>query len=855
MGDEFVFAVPDDAPPPGALQLAKEALGAARESARKFAADGQGDQSGVLAQYEAALEQLFPLMRTVPDDTALREEVTAALDAMETIKSTPPGMPPPLTPNIRGHTPGEESSRNGRFRFNSPRLRRPSLEKASLQPDSAPAPAPAPLGAGGAPPLAVEHEADDRPWPAGWTTQLDRSGRRFYVDHNTKQTSWEDPRQRPDGSADRDAASPHGEWKLIFRQTAGTHKKTDKWRSVHPGNPEKRNFSILDRMETFRDTQGVFKFKMRWEGCNRDKPQIWSQTSNPLTSNNVVEGYTPIDVPYPLDNERNGDEFRGLAAGHPSALLNGSKRDDRWWWAVGSQDKFFNDTIPGPDGQGAKKTELFVCTLPPPTTAMARLLQLDATAVLREQVHVQTQATFRGQTYVSRGNASLGDMRSALHSLADILDANANKDGAVADYSRGSDPRWVSPEEIEQMQHAPAPPTSGPGEGGNGGGSRRRHDSRASPSPSIQQVPNADGTIVGAKGGYVASAANSGAAGGERVPSHNTRKPQQKLGPAQKPLAEKVPAVPTSDDTREPARAALNAVAGARVNPDSQKRRYDLDGYETAVYIDASRTEVDIVREDKPIPQREEGNAVMYEVASVFAKLHNVGIVGGERVKEMDHYVASVETPVVRILGNGAPALPNRTGGGGRPGENVSDITVLVAKMAADEAKPFPLRSMGGQTFELRVQKSYHPKPPTNDLAGFIVAHSAILYDLLQLVLDQILCLPKTIKLQLVYMTTMRADTAVAGKGVNNRLCFNVMAFQQAGCCEGPSGQPTSKDTLPVRVAPTHYYRVLRYWTQRAAIAADLPPPTGLYDSGVWDRFHAHFDAAVAEGNAEPQIE
>ena len=35
--------------------------------------------------------------------------------------------------------------------------------------------------------------------------------------------------------------------------------------------------------------------------------------------------------------------------------------------------------------------------------------------------------------------------------------------------------------------------------------------------------------------------------------------------------------------------------------------------------------------------------------------------------------------------------------------------------------------------------------------------------------------------------------------------------------------------------------------------AADLPPPTGLYDSGVWDRFHAHFDAAVARGEAVPQ--
>ena len=91
----------------------------------------------------------------------------------------------------------------------------------------------------------------------------------------------------------------------------------------------------------------------------------------------------------------------------------------------------------------------------------------------------------------------------------------------------------------------------------------------------------------------------------------------------------------------------------------------------------------------------------------MFAKLHNVGIVGGERVKEMDHYVASVETPTVRIKGQQAADLPNRTGGGGRPGENTSDITCLVAQMAADSAEPFPLSYAGEGgicTFALHVQ-------------------------------------------------------------------------------------------------------------------------------------------------------
>jgi len=207
----------------------------------------------------------------------------------------------------------------------------------------------------------------------------------------------------------------------------------------------------------------------------------------------------------------------------------------------------------------------------------------------------------------------------------------------------------------------------------------------------------------------------------------------------------------------------------------------------------------------------------------------------------MDHYVASVETPVVRITGPpgtpGTGALPNRTGGGGRPGENVSDITVLVAKMAAESAAPFSARSPAGKKYELCVQDEYKPKPPAKHLAEFITSHAGILHDLLVTILSEILQLPKKHKMkvrlsmcipvclavclavslsrclavtlsichfvsdgsllgsQLVYMTTIRADTAIAGKGNDNILYFNVMAFQQAGVCE--SAAPDKKVPSP----------------------------------------------------------
>ena len=213
---------------------------------------------------------------------------------------------------------------------------------------------------------------------------------------------------------------------------------------------------------------------------------------------------------------------------------------------------------------------------------LTRLLQFDAPAVLRELVQVQAKVAFRGQMYqgVVQGNTSLAEVRAALQTLANASEGIGGGSGSGSGDGGGGmegdgNPRWVSPEEAAAIQNQPTPPAGrGGGGGGGGGGGRDRHGRRA-PSPPSQEA-NADGRIIGAAGGYVGSGANSGAAGGERVPSHPTRKPQQAVGPAQKPVKEQVPAPQQADGARDPSRQALNAVAGARVNPDSQNRRYPL---------------------------------------------------------------------------------------------------------------------------------------------------------------------------------------------------------------------------------------------------------------------------------------
>uniref|UniRef100_A0A8D2J3V5 WW domain-containing protein n=1 Tax=Varanus komodoensis TaxID=61221 RepID=A0A8D2J3V5_VARKO len=44
-------------------------------------------------------------------------------------------------------------------------------------------------------------ESSELPLPAGWEEARDYDGRIFYIDHNTRQTSWIDPRDRSGSTA------------------------------------------------------------------------------------------------------------------------------------------------------------------------------------------------------------------------------------------------------------------------------------------------------------------------------------------------------------------------------------------------------------------------------------------------------------------------------------------------------------------------------------------------------------------------------------------------------------------------------------------------------------------------------
>ena len=59
----------------------------------------------------------------------------------------------------------------------------------------------------------------------------------------------------------------------------------------------------------------------------------------------------------------------------------------------------------------------------------------------------------------------------------------------------------------------------------------------------------------------------------------------------------------------------------------------------------------------KKLPAEAIDASVLFETVALGAKIVNAHLMGGERVKEMDHFVATVETPKGTLLGVGRDSV------------------------------------------------------------------------------------------------------------------------------------------------------------------------------------------------------
>ena len=136
----------------------------------------------------------------------------------------------------------------------------------------------------------------------------------------------------------------------------------------NPDNENAKLFSILDKLEMFRDEEGNFHLKLCYpkvkytaiSPCNE-----WKQSSNPVFEPKVT-GYKPMRLAF---HKNSAGIFAGLG---PSTATTSTLIDEKphgngnWFFAVGAL-KFWHkkDTIPGPvakthDLSAVRKVELFV---------------------------------------------------------------------------------------------------------------------------------------------------------------------------------------------------------------------------------------------------------------------------------------------------------------------------------------------------------------------------------------------------------------------------------------------------------------------------------------------------------------
>jgi hypothetical protein len=127
-----------------------------------------------------------------------------------------------------------------------------------------------------------------------------------------------------------DQTTDDGGWILVMNQnvvTGGYFTNSTEAQNVNESDPTAGKYSILNRLERFRDN-GTFTFRINWSvDANRN---IWSQTSNPVTE--AIAGYTAISVNQTVNS------WGGIALSSTSGstFIDGSPGAGTWYYAIAS---------------------------------------------------------------------------------------------------------------------------------------------------------------------------------------------------------------------------------------------------------------------------------------------------------------------------------------------------------------------------------------------------------------------------------------------------------------------------------------------------------------------------------------
>ena len=122
--------------------------------------------------------------------------------------------------------------------------------------------------------------------------------------------------------------------------------------SKNPDNPDAKLFSVLNKLEEYRNHERNFHFKVCYPeitGVGGNHCNEWFQSSNPTTEGTIT-GYQAISIAFFIDG--NHGNWRGLGwSGETSTLIdNTGTQGCCWWGAIGATiyGKPGVLTIPGP---------------------------------------------------------------------------------------------------------------------------------------------------------------------------------------------------------------------------------------------------------------------------------------------------------------------------------------------------------------------------------------------------------------------------------------------------------------------------------------------------------------------------
>ncbi len=120
-------------------------------------------------------------------------------------------------------------------------------------------------------------------------------------------------------------------WTLLFRQTIGYWWTSSQSLSLNSSDPDNDNYSILDQIDTYKNTDGKYRLRYLDTGDSSTAGRFndWRQTSKFTTTSESVSGYEAVSI---YDS---GSYWGGLAKSNSnSARFDGDIGHGGWWFAV-----------------------------------------------------------------------------------------------------------------------------------------------------------------------------------------------------------------------------------------------------------------------------------------------------------------------------------------------------------------------------------------------------------------------------------------------------------------------------------------------------------------------------------------